>query len=61
MDTDNDDDIAQQVNTPTLAESLLYSLERATGGIGLHVNADKIEFKRYHRSYRITKLQMKVT
>ena len=28
-------------NTPAQVESLLHSLERAAGGIGLHVNADK--------------------
>ena len=37
------DDIAFLANTPVQAESLLYCLERAAGGIGLHVNADKTE------------------
>ena len=41
---DYTDDIALLENTPAQAESLLHSLERATGGIGLHVNADKTEF-----------------
>ena len=36
------DDIALLANTPTQAETLLHSLERAAG-IGLHVNADKME------------------
>ena len=40
-DTDNADDIALLANTSTQAESLLYSLEQAAGGIGLQVNADK--------------------
>ena len=31
-------------NTPDKAELLLHSLERAAGGIGLHVNADKKEY-----------------
>ena len=31
-------------NTPTQAESLLYSLERAARGIGICVNADKTEY-----------------
>ena len=31
------------VNTPTQAVSLLDSLEKAAGNIGLHVNADKTE------------------
>ena len=37
-------DIAFLVNTPTLDQSLLYSLEWVAGGIDLHVNADKIDF-----------------
>ena len=40
-DADYADDIALLVNTPTRAETLLHSLERATGCIGLHVNVDK--------------------
>ena len=43
-DVDYADDIALLANTPAQAESLLHSLERAAGGIGLHVNADKTEF-----------------
>ena len=31
-------------NTPTQAESPLHSLEQAAGGIGLHVNANKMEY-----------------
>ena len=31
-------------NTPAQVESLLHSLERAAGGIGLRVNADKTKF-----------------
>ena len=38
------DDIALLTNTPTQAESLLHNLEQAAGGIGLHVNADKMEY-----------------
>ena len=41
---DNADDIALFVNTPTQAESLLHSLEQVAGGIGLQVNADKMEY-----------------
>ena len=44
-DTDNADDIALLPNTPAQAESLLYSLERAAGGIGLHDIADKTEYR----------------
>ena len=43
-DVDNTDDIALLANTPTWAETPLNSLERAAGGIDLHVNADKTEY-----------------
>ena len=43
-DTDVADDIALLTNTPTLAKSLLHSLEQAAGGIDLHVNTDKTEY-----------------
>ena len=43
-DSDYADDIALLANTSTQAETLLHSLERAEGGIGLHVNADKAEY-----------------
>ena len=43
-DADYADDLALLANTPIQAESLLQSLEKAAGGIGLHVNADKIEY-----------------
>ena len=39
MDADFADDIALSANTRTQAQSLLQCLERAAGGIGLHVNA----------------------
>ena len=38
------DDIALLENTPTQAETLQHSLERAAAGIGLHINADKTEY-----------------
>ena len=40
-DADYADDIAILANAPAQAETLLHSLERATGGIGLHINAYK--------------------
>ena len=43
-DVDYADDIALLANTPGQAESMLHSLERATGGTGLHANADKTEY-----------------
>ena len=41
-DADNDDDIAILANAPNQAETLLHSLELAAAGIGLHVNAHKL-------------------
>ena len=43
-DANYSDDIALLANTPNQAETLLHSLERATAGIGLHVNAHKTEY-----------------
>ena len=42
--TDYADDIALLANTPARAEALLHGLERAASGIGLHLNADKMEY-----------------
>ena len=44
MDADDNNDIVLLANTPAQAKSLLHSLEQAAAGIGLHVNADKIEY-----------------
>ena len=44
MDADNADDIALLANTPIQVESSLHSLERAAGGMGPIVNADKTEY-----------------
>ena len=38
------DDIVILANAPNQAETLLHSFERAPTGIGLHVNADKMEY-----------------
>ena len=43
-DADYADDILLLANTPSQAETLLHSLERAVAGIGLHVNTDKTEY-----------------
>ena len=40
-DADHGDDIALLANVPAQAEFLLHNLEKAAGGIGLHVNAKK--------------------
>ena len=38
------------------AETLLHSLERATAGIGLHVNAHKTEYMCYNQTGDISTL-----
>ena len=43
-DADYANDIVLLANTPSQAETLLHSLERAAADIGLHVNADKTEY-----------------
>ena len=43
-DPDYADDIAILANTPNQTETLLRSLERIATGIGLHVNAHKMEY-----------------
>ena len=43
-DADYTDDIAILANTPNQAKTLQHSLERATTGIGLYVNAHKTEY-----------------
>ena len=48
-DADDADDIAILANTPNQAETLLHSLERAAPGIGLYVNAHKMEYMCYNQ------------
>ena len=55
-DTDYADDIALLANTPNQAKTLLHSLERATAGICLHVNAHKTEYMCYNQTGDITTL-----
>ena len=38
------DDIALRLNTSTQPEFMLHSLEKAAGGIGLHINAEYMCF-----------------
>ena len=57
MDVDYTDDIALLANTPTQAESLLHSLERAASNIGLHVNADKTEYICFNQRGDLSTLQ----
>ena len=53
-DADYTDDIAILANTPTQAETLLHSLERAAGG--LHVNAHKTEYMCFNQTGDISTL-----
>ena len=57
MDADYIDDIAFLANTPTQAKFLLHSLEQAAGGIGLHLNADKMEYICYNQKGDIATLK----
>ena len=43
-------------NTPSQAETLLHSLERAAAGIGLHVNPHKTEYMCYNQTGDISTL-----
>ena len=56
-DADYADDIAILANTPNQAETLLHSFERATAGIGLHVNAHKTEYMCYNQTRDISTLE----
>ena len=55
-DTDYDNDIALLANAPAQAKTLLHSLERATAGTGLHVNAHKMENMCYTQTSDISTL-----
>ena len=43
-------------NTPTQAESLLHSLEKPAGDIGVHVNTDKTEYMCFNKKGEISTL-----
>ena len=55
-DADYANDIVILANTPNQAETLLHSLERAAAGIGLHVNAHKMEYMCYNQTGDISPL-----
>ena len=55
-DADYTDEIAILANTPNQAETQLHSLERAAGGIGIHVNAHKTEYMCYNQTGEISTL-----
>ena len=54
--SDCSDDIAILANAPAQAETLLHSLERATTGIGLHVNSHKTEYMCFNQTGNISTL-----
>ena len=56
-DADYADDFAILANTPDQAETLLHSLEQATAGIGLYVNAHKTEYMCYNQTGDISTLE----
>ncbi len=56
-DADNADDIAILANTLNQAETQLRSLERATAGIGIHVNAYKTEYMCFNQTGDISTLE----
>ena len=55
-DADYADDIVILANTPNQAETLLHSLEQATTGTGLHVNALKTEYMCFNQAGDISTL-----
>ena len=55
-DADYTDDIALLANAPAQAETLLHSLEQAAVGIGLHVNAHKMEYMCFNQTGDISTL-----
>ena len=55
-DADYAEDIMILANTPNQTETLLHSLEQATAGIGLHVNAHKTECMCFNQTGDISTL-----
>ena len=55
-DVDYVDNIAILANAPAQAETLRHSQERATAGIGLHVNAHKTQYMCFNQTGDISKL-----
>ena len=55
-DADYADDIAILANTPNQSKTLQHSLEPAAKGIGLHVNAHKMEYMCYNQTGDISTL-----
>ena len=55
-DADYADDIVLLANTPAQTDTLLHSLERAAAGIGLHVNAERMEHVCFNQTVEISTL-----
>ena len=55
-DADYANDIPILANTSNQAETLLHSLERATAGIGLHINSHKSEYMCFNQTGDISTL-----
>ena len=53
---DYTDDLVLLANSPAQAKTLLHSLERAATGIGLHVNAHKMEYMCFNQTGDISTL-----
>ena len=49
-DVDYVDDKTLLASTPVETESLLHSLEKVAGRIGVHVNADKTEYMGFNQN-----------
>ena len=56
IDANYADDIALLANAPTQAKIQLHSLEWASAGIGLHVNAHKAEYMCFNQTDNISRL-----
>ena len=56
-DADYTDDIALLANSPAQAKTLLHSLEQATAGISLHVNAHNTEYMCFNQRGDISTLK----
>ena len=55
-DADYADDIVILANIPAQADTQLHSLEQAAAGIGLHVNAHKMEYMCFNQTGDISTL-----
>ena len=56
-DADYSEDIAILAYIPNQAETLLHSFERASAGIGLHVNAHKTEYMCFNQTGDVSTLE----